>query len=137
MDEWIDISQPLTYHTAHWPDDTPFSYSLSYAKKETGSVNIGQITTSLHTGTHVDAPFHFDSEGQTIERLNVNDFVGEARVIDVSHESIITAETLKTFHWNDVNRILLRTSLPNHPRHFPKEIDRKSTRLNSSHVAIS
>ena len=61
--KWIDISQPLTNEMAVWPGDTPFSFQLSFTKEQTGSVNIGQITTSVHSGTHIDAPFHFDHEG--------------------------------------------------------------------------
>lgn len=122
MNEWIDITQPLTKHIATWPGDTRFDYSLTYTKEQTGSVNIGQMTTSLHTGTHVDAPFHFDSNGQTIDQLDVNIFVGKAKVIDVSDKSVITKDTLSKFSWVPNMRILLRTSLPNKPERFPKDM---------------
>lgn len=122
MNGWIDITQPLTTNIAHWPGDIPFSYSLTYTKDQTGSVNIGQISTSLHTGTHVDAPFHFDTKGETIDQLNVSVFVGRARVIDVSHEQNITAQTLQAFSWNHHTRVLFRTSLPNQPQRFPDDM---------------
>lgn len=122
MNGWIDISQPLTPTIAHWPGDIPFSYQLTYTKQQTGSVNIGQITTSLHIGTHVDAPFHFDSQGKTIDELDINVFVGRAKVIDVSHVATITDNTLRAFSWDRVTRILLRTSLPNQPEFFPKNM---------------
>lgn len=117
--KWLDISQPLTNDMAHWPGDTPFTYSISYSKSETGSVNIGQITTSLHIGTHVDAPFHFDSNGKKITDLNINHFIGEAMVIDVSDADEITVDILQKFNWDNVTRVLLRTSLPNNPKLFP------------------
>ncbi|GAA0413429.1 MAG: arylformamidase [Bacillota bacterium] len=120
MGEWIDISQPLTDKIAHWPGDKPFSYSLTASKQETKSVNIGQITTSLHTGTHIDAPFHFDSNGKTIEQLDINLYIGKSVVIDVSQANTITAEVLSQYHWpSEINRVLLRTSLPNNPERFP------------------
>jgi arylformamidase len=37
-----------------------------------------------HTGTHVDAPYHFLKEGASIDRLGLDRFVGEAIVADVS-----------------------------------------------------
>jgi kynurenine formamidase len=37
-----------------------------------------------HTGTHFDAPFHFDPDGPTVEKLPVNRFLGPAKLVDVS-----------------------------------------------------
>jgi arylformamidase len=37
-----------------------------------------------HTGTHVDVPFHFDPDGPTLERIPVDRFIGDAKLIDVS-----------------------------------------------------
>lgn len=117
---WIDISQPLTNDMAHWPGDTPFSYSPTFTKEQTGSVNIGQMTGSLHTGTHVDAPFHYDSNGKTIDALDLDRYIGKAKVIDVSHTDTISAATLRAFELDQVERILLHTSLPNNPKRFPE-----------------
>ncbi|MGY0692573.1 arylformamidase [Virgibacillus sp. FSP13] len=123
MTKWIDISQPLTNQIAHWPGDTPFSYDLTYSKTETGSVNIGQITTSVHTGTHIDAPYHFDDNGMTVDQLDVNLYIGKAIVLDVSHVDTITPEVLRAYDWDDgVTRVLLKTNLPNNPTHFPESM---------------
>ncbi|MEC2746008.1 arylformamidase, partial [Bacillus cereus] len=46
--EWIDISQPLNNNIATWPGDTPFSYEVSWSKEESGSVNVGKLTMSIH-----------------------------------------------------------------------------------------
>lgn len=122
MGKWIDISQRLTNDMAYWPGDEPFSFSLTYPMKQTGSVNIGQFTASLHTGTHVDAPFHYDNQGQTIEKLDIDRYIGKAAVIDVSHADRITAEVLKEIEWEDASRLLLHTSLPNNPKRFPDQM---------------
>lgn len=120
--DWIDISQALTNDMAHWPEDTPFSYSLTVAKKDSGSVNIGQVTTSVHTGTHVDAPFHFDDNGKTIDQLDVNLYVGTAMVLDVSNVNEITVATLAALPIEGVERVLLKTSVPNDPTRFPEKL---------------
>jgi arylformamidase len=39
--------------------------------------NTTQITHFLHSGTHVDAPFHFDVAGKTIDEIPIEDFVYE------------------------------------------------------------
>lgn len=122
MSKWIDISMPLFNGMAHWPGDTPFSFKLSATKKETGSVNIGQITTSLHMGTHVDAPFHFDDDGATIEDLELDVFIGPTRLIDVSQCPAICRKTLEAFDLEGVTRLLLRTGSSGDPRRFPQSI---------------
>jgi arylformamidase len=119
---WIDISQPLTNEVAHWPGDTPFSYEVSYTKEQTGSVNIGKITTSVHIGTHVDAPFHFINDGKRILDLDINIFIGDCRMIDVSTAHEIDEETLSKFDLEGVTRLLIRTSIPNNPNFFPVQI---------------
>ncbi|WP_394582503.1 arylformamidase [Cytobacillus firmus] len=119
---WIDISQPLTNAIAHWPGDTPFSYETAFSKEQTGSVNIGRITTSLHTGTHVDAPFHFNDEGEKILDLDIELYIGPARVIDVSGYEKVNSEVLKQFDLEDTERVLLRTSVPNDSEVFPNRI---------------
>ncbi len=87
--EWIDISQPLNNDIATWPGDTPFSYEVSWSKEESGSVNVGKLTMSIHTGTHIDAPFHFDNDGKKVLDLDIQVYVGPTRIIDVSNlESI-------------------------------------------------
>ncbi|WP_082341282.1 arylformamidase [Sporosarcina globispora] len=120
--EWIDISQPLTSGIAHWPGDTPFSYETAFTKEQTGSVNIGRITTSLHTGTHVDAPFHFNDEGEKILDLDIELYIGPARVIDVSGYERVDSEVLSGFDLEGVERVLLRTAVPNDPEVFPNRI---------------
>ncbi|CAM3400844.1 arylformamidase [Aeromicrobium ponti] len=119
---WIDISQPLSSDIAHWPGDTPFSYETAFTKEQTGSVNIGRITTSLHTGTHVDAPFHFNDEGEKIIDLDIELYIGTALVIDVSGYDHVDAEVLRGFDLEGVERVLLKTAVPNNPEVFPERI---------------
>jgi arylformamidase len=119
--KWIDISQPLDDKLAHWPGDTPFQYVTEYTKEQTGSVNIGKMTTSLHSGTHVDAPFHFDNSGARILDLDIECFIGKARVIDGSPFAMLNEEMFSHFDLDGVTRLLVKTSIPNNPIHFPAD----------------
>ncbi|WP_369899661.1 arylformamidase [Bacillus manliponensis] len=120
--EWIDISQPLQNDIATWPGDTPFSYEVACSKEESGSVNVGKITMSIHTGTHIDAPFHFQNDGERVLDLDVNVYVGPARIIDVSGLESIGASDLETFQLEGIERVLLRTSSHGNAKLFPKKI---------------
>ncbi|WP_042142039.1 arylformamidase [Paucisalibacillus sp. EB02] len=122
MTKWIDITQPLTNDMAHWPGDRPFKYEVAATKEQTGSANIGKITTSVHIGTHVDAPFHFDNDGKTMEQIPIDIYIGKALVIDVSEYKTITPEVLDKYNLDGVKRLLIRTSLTNNPKLFPEVI---------------
>ena len=47
------------------------------------SVNVQSITLGSHTGTHIDAPFHFFADGQSVDKLDLDMLVASAVVIDV------------------------------------------------------
>jgi arylformamidase len=51
---------------------------------EGAAVNVGAITMSVHNGTHADAPFHFEKNGTSVDRLPLERFVGPAVVVDLS-----------------------------------------------------
>jgi len=122
MGNWIDISQPLNSNLAHWPEDTPFQYEIPITKKISGSVNIGQMTTSTHIGTHVDAPFHFLNDGKRILDLDINRYIGHCKVVDLSEFPIIDEKALKSKNIPYAERLLIKTVLPNDPTRFPDEV---------------
>ncbi|MFD1436359.1 arylformamidase [Kroppenstedtia eburnea] len=109
MTGWIDISQRLEEGVPVWPGDTPFSYRLTWSKEESGSVNVGQITMSTHTGTHIDAPFHFDEEGKQVIDLDLDLYIGRARVIHLPDPKQIGIEELQSENLEGVTRLLIRT----------------------------
>ncbi|MFF2754839.1 arylformamidase [Psychrobacillus sp. NPDC058041] len=119
---WIDISQPFSNKIGTWPGDTPFHFDIAYSKEQTGSVNIGRFTTSVHTGTHADAPFHFDNDAPTIEQLDVNIYIGRARVVDMTGFDFIGKEELEAVELDGVERLLLKTTEKTCVEHFPPKI---------------
>lgn len=63
---------------------------------ETSGMNESEITMGLHTGTHIDAPFHMLDMGDTIEKIDLNNLIGKAEVLDMTHiEDRITAKDLE------------------------------------------
>ena len=106
---WIDITQTMQNGMPNWPGDTPFSFEVGYTKQQTGSVNIGRMTTSLHTGTHADAPFHFNSEAETLEQLDVNVYIGDCVIVDCIGQEMVTAQSLEPVDFRSAKRVLLKT----------------------------
>jgi arylformamidase len=65
---------------------------------------------STHTGTHIDAPFHYLKTGDTIDTIPLSHVMGTCRVIDVtSTGTSITANYLKG-RLKGIERLLLKTS---------------------------
>lgn len=119
---WIDITLPLSKEIAVWPGDTLFNFEVVHTKQQTGSVNIGQITASVHTGTHADAPFHFNNGADTIDKLDVNNYIGTAKVVDVTGLDLIGREELESFHLDGTKRLLLKTKKVTNIEQFPSSI---------------
>jgi arylformamidase len=117
-----DISRPLTAHTACWPGDVPFSFRFSSKIRDGASVNVGAVESSVHNGTHCDAPFHYDDAGLTVERLPVTTFVGPAYVVDVRDCLDDWSRPLRELSIDQTPRILFRTDAWLNSEQFPDRI---------------
>ena len=122
MSKWIDISQPLDEKTAGWPGDTPFSYEVNWSKEETGSVNVGKITMSIHTGTHIDAPFHFDDNGKKVIDLDLDLYIGRTKVVHIPANKSIGINELSDVTLKGITRLLIRTDAWQDRSVFPETI---------------
>src|SRR4051794_10386947 len=109
----FDITHHLRSSLAGWPGDTPFAYSLTWSIRGRDAVNVGRFTTAIHTGTHCDAPYHFDDAGEPVDRLPLDAFVGPAILVDltriVSQRNTIRREDLSPSILRSAPRLLLRT----------------------------
>lgn len=72
-------------------------------------MNVGTVKMSLHTGTHADAPFHFLSDGAGIDKIDLQAYIGPARVIDVSGSAQILSAHIEELKQSEVERILFKT----------------------------
>ena len=65
----------------------------------------------MHTGTHVDAPWHFLENGSTVEQLPIDVLIGQAIVAYLPGVSAVTASDLADLVLPpSKKRLLLRTS---------------------------
>ena len=122
---FFDITRELTANLAPWPGDTRFDYSLVGRLAQGSSVNLGRITTSVHSGTHADAFFHFDDNGLTIDQFAPERYVGPAAVVDLSGKFAdslgeITTEDLAASAM--APRLLIKTGAWPDSSKFPKTI---------------
>ena len=119
----IDITLPMSNALASWPGDTPCDFRLAWQMSEGASVNVGSLTTSVHSGTHADAPFHFQPDGRTIDQLDLTPFVGPAVVVDVRGRDVIRLEDFPAqVDFRATPRVLLKTDAWLDITQFPKSI---------------
>lgn len=70
-----DISQEVFGCAVYPGDPTPKKESLS--RMETGDLyNLTAFSMCAHNGTHVDAPYHFIEDGNTVEQIPLEKTVG-------------------------------------------------------------
>ena len=106
----LDISVSLNADLPVWPGDPQFVLK-PYRRISEGSVsNDSRIACSVHSGTHVDAPAHFIENGATVEQMSLDVLIGNATVIEILNEDIITAEILQNLKLpENMERLLLKT----------------------------
>ena len=110
MKKIIDISITLDSKIPIWPGS--LSFELSWAKRmdKGDECNNSMIKCDTHVGTHVDAPFHFFKNGETVENLLPDDFIGPCTVIHLPGVKKITAEQLANANIpSNVERLLIKT----------------------------
>lgn len=118
----IDISRPVCAGIPVWPGDTPYQFDLGWKMSEGESVNVGTVTMSVHTGSHVDAPFHFDPKGSSIGEVSLHPYIGPAVVVDVTGIPIVTREHLNAIDFHTTPRLLLKTGGWSDPAVFPESV---------------
>jgi arylformamidase len=105
----FDISLSLSPQTIHWVTGTPLELIERKRMSRGDTNNSSSIRTSVHAGTHVDAPFHFVPDGLTIESLPVDLFIGPARVCELQPGSHITAADVRKLNIQGEDRVLFKT----------------------------
>lgn len=79
----IDLTHIMAPDSPVWPGNEPFSAEVLVTVEEDGFY-AQKLTFWEHTGTHVDAPAHFDADGVTSEHLPIENFFAPLAVIDIS-----------------------------------------------------
>ncbi|MGD2155288.1 MAG: cyclase family protein [Anaerolineales bacterium] len=126
-----DISLPVSHELPTWPSD-PRAQIFRVGDKNNGEdFNVSHLSMSLHTGTHVDAPFHIYSDGNTVDQLPIKSLNGRAYVVHLPDVELITSDILaKTSIPLRTRRVLFKTENSNY-------WSRGETKFHKDYVAIS
>jgi kynurenine formamidase len=95
----VDLSRRVETGMPVYPGDPEVSLEPAATLEEDG-VNVLRVCMGSHSGTHVDAPYHFVAGRCRVDELDPALFFGPAAVLDVrgrGPRSRITGEDLRPF----------------------------------------
>lgn len=90
----VDLSWEFTAETPIYPGDPEPSVTVATTLENEG-YNLSALVMGTQTGSHVDAPYHFSNTGETIDKMELDFFLGEAVVIHVTDKKADEAITLE------------------------------------------
>ncbi|MBL8836738.1 MAG: arylformamidase [Alphaproteobacteria bacterium] len=104
-----DISPAIRVGIPVWPGDMPYDESRTWAIGPGCPVNVSKISMSTHTGSHADAPLHYDAGGAPAEALDLARYLGPCRVIHAIGVARVEPDHLAGRLAADRPRVLVRT----------------------------
>lgn len=104
-----DISAPIREGMPVWPGDPKVRIRKALALARGDPANVSALRLGAHTGTHLDAPYHFPEEGVRIDQIPLDLCVGAARVVEVPAPIVIGPTDLEGLPVRGCIRLLLKT----------------------------
>lgn len=100
----VDLTHSFGKKTIYWPTENGFKHE----KEHFGPTEKGYFYSSYkfegaeHGGTHIDAPIHFNENGETVDAIPLTRLLGPGIMVDVSEQCRdpdyqITKEDLEAF----------------------------------------
>lgn len=105
-----DLSPEISESMAVYKNKIEKKPKIIPTRTLTEGANESRLEIESHTGSHVDAPFHFLEKGKTIDKINLDKFMGKAVVLDLTKiKDSIKNIDLKKFKIKKNEIILLKT----------------------------
>lgn len=107
-----DVSLTIREGMVVWPGEPPVVLNRRTKIEEGAHANVSFLSLGAHTGTHVDAPFHFLADGSKADEMSLDVLVGPAQLVEVPDSvKVINAEVIAGLTIADEpKRILFKTS---------------------------
>jgi arylformamidase len=109
MSKLIDVTVPLSAEVAAFPGDPCFQAEPTHSLKGGDPYNASRLTLGTHSGTHVDAPYHFLEDGARVDELSLDLLMGKVRVVSVAAREAVEREHLEQLDLRDDLRLLFKT----------------------------
>jgi len=129
----IDLTAEIYDRAPTMPMDPKCSV-MEHCNLDTLGYNLTRLTISTHQGTHVDAPFHFFYDGQTVDKIDLSRYIVRAVKADLTYkkpkEAIMVEDLLKYEPFIDKGlSILIHTG-------WDKKMDQKEFFSDSPYISV-
>jgi arylformamidase len=108
--KYHDISVPIHVGMPVYEGDPPCEITLFSSIRRGDIANVSRLSMGTHTGTHIDAPFHFLNDGKAVHEIPLDILIGPALVIEIAEANAISRDALGSHHLEGEKRVLLKTS---------------------------
>ena len=78
----LDLTLTISKSIPNFPG-SPSPQFITWSTIEDGGYNLELLFLSTHTGTHIDAPYHFAKNGEKIHQIPLSRLTGEALLIKI------------------------------------------------------
>jgi len=110
----FDISLPLSPTLPVWPGTKEFNLEPVQRLLNGDHCNESSYSANIHTGTHIDMPWHFLNDGFKTDSLQLERLIGPALVVWLPGVKKITPEILESIDIpSDIERLIFRTDNSN------------------------
>jgi len=84
--KFVDLTHTLDQSTIYWPTESGFKFHYEHYGMTPGGYFYasGYFDSPEHGGTHMDAPLHFNRNGESVDKVPLTHVIGPAAVIDFS-----------------------------------------------------
>ena len=79
-----DLSPELGPETPVWPGDTALRREVLMDLAQGDNLTLSTLHSTVHLGSHADAPSHYAVHGRTIDEMELERYIGDAWLLDVS-----------------------------------------------------
>jgi arylformamidase len=110
MSRIYDISTPVRNGGVVYPGNPEIRIHPQQAISQGAAANVSAIAFGSHSGTHVDAVKHFFDDGQTVDQIPLDRFIGPAILLAFPDDLMsVGAADLARHDIGAHTRVLLRT----------------------------
>lgn len=105
----IDVTMPIFNGMLLWPGSPETKIELLRSIEKGDTSNVSALNMSVHSGTHVDAPFHSFKDGKGIESIRADILIGKVSVFELDVNDSIKKEDIEGLNFKGVKRVFFKT----------------------------
>jgi len=105
----IDISVPMHEGMPIYEGNPPFTARWAMSIEHGDNVNLTEMDEGVHSGTHIDAPYHFIEGGRKIDELPLTLFFLNVHVVECTQQ-VISSGLIQSVEMKWGEGIIFKTS---------------------------